>query len=823
LGNFMNTKVARFVRLAIAVSAAPLLVNAQEPSTDEGMLEEIVVTAQKREESLRDVPLSVEAVSGDKLADFGIVRLDDLKAYVPNLQMTETGIANNIYIRGIGSGLNQGFEQSVSMYMDGIYRGRGHQSRMPFLDLARVEVLRGPQPILFGKNAVAGAINMVAAQPTKEFEGSARASYDVENHETLANVVFSGPLTDTFGARVALYHRNANGYVANATLNRDEPKRNEFAGRVILAGDITDALDVSLRVEAGKYDTDGRQIEIFGETPISTGALAPLSLTYSQIIGGTVPGFITQGRSASALNNTIDHVRSSTGDRSNTKNFESALTFNYLLPGDVTMTSVTGYSNYNMDELCDCDFTGATIFNAGIAEEYDQYSQELRFTSPTTGNFSWIAGLFYQRYELDETDYLHVPSNSLVMSVLAQNPALGPNAPTRAASASLFSNAVNPRVFLQNSKLYSAFAQGTWNLSDMFSITAGARLSKENKEGARTTTLTRGIGGIDLTASAATGLRPLVAPLFNSILGIVPHSVAGSRSESNFSPLVNFQYRFNPESMLYLSLSRGFKSGGFDARSNKPPPPIVPIVNPPPATANTGTFEFEDERATTVELGVKSAVGGTADFNANVFFTDYKDLQTSAFDGAIGFNVGNGSAEVKGLEVEGRWRATPAFMLTGSLAYLDFEWKKYFGQCYFGLAPIAAGQPGAGNCNYAGSTNQLAPKFTGVLGANYKWNVGDNLGVNFGVDLLRSSKYLQSLTLDPANTQSAYTKVNARLALAGAEDRWELALIGRNLTDKTTVSYAGDTPLAQRLFQARSYYGFVDPPRSVAIEARVKF
>jgi iron complex outermembrane recepter protein len=344
----------------------------------------------------------------------------------------------------------------------------------------------------------------------------------------------------------------------------------------------------------------------------------------------------------------------------------------------------------------------------------------------------------------------------------------------------------------------------------MFSITAGARLSKENKEGARTTTLLRGIGGPDLRASAPASLQPFVLPLFNSVLGIVPHSVAGSRSESNFSPLVNFQYRVNPESMLYLSLSRGFKSGGFDARSNKP-------------VASGGTFEFEDERATTVELGVKSAVGGTAEINANVFTTKYKDLQTSAFDGAIGFNVGNGSADVKGLEVEGRWRATPAFMLSGSLAYLDFEWKKYFGQCYFGLAPIAAGQPGAGNCNYAGASNQLAPKFTGVLGANYKWNVGDNLGLNLGVDLLHSAKYLQSLTLDPANTQSAYTKVNARLALAGADEHWELALIARNLTDKTTVSYAGDTPLAQRLFQARSYYGFVDPPRSVAIEARVKF
>ncbi|MEO6185938.1 MAG: TonB-dependent receptor plug domain-containing protein, partial [Steroidobacteraceae bacterium] len=257
----MSFTVNRVVRLAIALSAVPLAVPAQTPAAGDDLLEEIVVTAQKREESLRDVPISVEAVGGDKLADAGIVRLDDLKAYVPNLQMTETGIANNIYIRGIGSGLNQGFEQSVSMYMDGIYRGRGHQSRMPFLDLARVEVLRGPQPILFGKNAVAGAINMVAAEPTKDFEAEARGSYDVENHETMANLVLSGPLSDTFGGRIALYHRNADGYIENATLGRKEPRRNEVAGRVLLTGDFSDALDVSLRVEGGKFDSDGRQIE----------------------------------------------------------------------------------------------------------------------------------------------------------------------------------------------------------------------------------------------------------------------------------------------------------------------------------------------------------------------------------------------------------------------------------------------------------------------------------------------------------------------------------------------------------------------------------
>ena len=288
----MSVMVKRFVRLAIAVSTMPVVmpVHAQSSGTDDTLLEEVVVTAQKREESLRDVPLSVEAVSGEKLVDAGILRLDDLKSYVPNLQMTETGIANNIYIRGIGSGLNQGFEQSVSTYADGIYRGRGHQSRMPFLDLERIEVLRGPQPILFGKNAVAGAVNLIAAHPGKEFEGKMRASHDVENDDTVGNFVLSSPVGDRAGARLAVHYRNAGGYVRNNTLGRDEPVRDEIGARLTLDFDISDAASVSWRTEAGNYETRGRQIEIFGETPISAGPLA--GLRYSQIVAGVAAAFL---------------------------------------------------------------------------------------------------------------------------------------------------------------------------------------------------------------------------------------------------------------------------------------------------------------------------------------------------------------------------------------------------------------------------------------------------------------------------------------------------------------------------------------------------
>jgi iron complex outermembrane recepter protein len=772
-------------------------VQAQQAAAEGVALDEIIVTAQKRQESLQDVPLSVLAVSGDKLAEAGIVRMDDLKAYVPNLQMTETGISNNIYIRGIGSGLNQGFEQSVSAYADGIYRGRGHQSRMPFLDLARIEVLRGPQPILFGKNAVAGAVNLVSARPGDRFEGAVRLSNDFENDDTIGSAMLSGPINDAVGARLAVHYRKADGYVDNLTLSRDEPTRDEYAGRLTFTWKPSDALDFAWRVEGGKYDTGGRQIEIFGETPAPNPAFS--GLTYSQIIaGGSLPligrpNGLPQGTNPTASNNLIDFKRSSNGDTSELKNLESGLIINYQFAGGITLTSTTGYSTYELDEYCDCDFVGATVFNAGVTEDYDQLSQELRFTSPADRTVSWIGGVFYQDYDLDETDYLYVPPNSLAIPVLGLNPLIG-------ANAAVFANAANPRIFSQDSKLWSAFLQATWSVTDSFRLTGGGRYSDEKKNGSRVTTLTNGLGG--------PLINPAFYPLFGAALGIVPHSVSGERSESNFSPLVNAQYDLADNAMVYLSWSRGYKAGGFDARSNKPP-------------SAGGTFEFEDEEATTYELGIKSSPTDSLEINADVFFTDYKDLQTSAFDGAIGFNVGNGTAEVKGAELEVRWQATRQLRLTGSVAYLDFEWTRYSGQCYYDLA--VATVPNRSNCDYAGLTNQLAPEWTGVVGATYSLPLGNSLNLSFAADVMYSASYLTSLTLDPRTEQDAYTKLNARVSLGGVNQQWEVALIGRNLTDETVVGYSGDTPLARNLFGARSYYGFVDMPRGVAVEVSYQF
>lgn len=794
----MRRDLRRAVAMALASTCAVPVALAQSGP----QLEEIVVTAQKREETLREVPISVSATSGDALSDAGVVRLDYLKAYVPNLQVTETGIANNVYVRGIGSGQNQGFEQSVSIYSDGIYRGRGHQSRMPFMDLERIEVLRGPQPILFGKNAIAGAVNMISAKPTDTFEGSVRASYEFETEESVADLVLSGPFSDTFGARLAVRYRESNGYVDNLTLGRGEPQREELSGRLTLAFTPSERFDATLKIEHGSFDVDGRQVEIFGELPAapirrpngttSTPVPGTAGLTYSQILG------LAFNQGPTVANNTLDYRRSSNGDFSYIDMTEAALTLNWRFDG-MTLTSVTGYSEYELDELCDCDFTGASVIVAGLLETYDQFSQELRLASDTDGRLSWIAGLFYQDYDLKAPDYVLIPSTSIIVPLV--NGLAGPGA------GNAMGGTANPRDFQQKSELFAVFAQVSYDLTDAWRVTAGGRWSTEDKSGLRANDLTAGVGGASLPVG-------LIDVLWNNVLGIQRHSISGKRSEDNFSPLVNLQYRFGGNSMAYLSWARGYKAGGYDARSNKLP-------------ANGGSFEYKPEEADSYELGVKFGIGGRAEINAAAFYTDYQDLQTSAFDGQLGFNVGNGSAEVRGLELEGRWQATDQLYLFGSLAYLDFEWKRYDGQCYFNppASILGISQPGriAGNCVFDGFRNNQTPEITAVFGGDFRQPVAGNLEFRLAADVTYTDDFLTSLTLDPGSVQKSYSKVNARISLGRQDRRWEAAIIGRNLTDEKTISFAGEAPLSGSIFSARSYYGFVDLPRTYALELSARF
>ena len=247
-----------FIRsiLSVAIASTAGIVHS-------AVLDEIVVTAQQRAESLQDVPVSVAAVSAEKMSDAGVVDLQGLSEYVPNFTINETGISTTITIRGISSGINPGFEQSVGMYNDGVFYGRGQLARIPMIDMERVEVLRGPQGILFGKNSIAGAVSQITAKPTDEFEGSITALYEPDHGEEDLRLVVSGPLAENLSGRLALLTRDLDGYVKNAFNGQDEQQESEDVIRASLRWDINEDVTANLKVSRSTFDVIGRNLEVY--------------------------------------------------------------------------------------------------------------------------------------------------------------------------------------------------------------------------------------------------------------------------------------------------------------------------------------------------------------------------------------------------------------------------------------------------------------------------------------------------------------------------------------------------------------------------------
>ena len=810
----------KFNRIYAAMLSAGLVSTMTGVHADEPLvLEEILVTAQIRVESLQDVPVSVSAVAGEKLMQAGIDKIEDLQAYVPNLSMSETGIGTNIYIRGIGSGINQGFEQSVGMYVDGVSYGRAQLSRAPFLDLQRVEVLRGPQNILFGKNSIAGALSIITAKPSDEFEGSISALYEPDHKEQVFDVILSGPIAEGFGARLAYRNRTMDGYMQNLTLGTDEPERDEETIRLTFAWEASEDLDLTLKLENGTFDVTGRQIEVVNEMPNSIPGSPFNGLTYSQILVGVF------GQDPSVLNNTADFQRSSNGDSSENETDNITLTANYAL-GEHTLTFISGFLQYEYDENCDCDFTGANVFLVRSQEEYEQFSQEIRFTSGLGGDWEFLGGLFYQTSELDFQDRLTLP-NSILPTVLNLDPRFAGTNP-----GNVLANTAVPRTFTTDTDIFSGFLQATWNLSDSLRLTFGGRYTWEEKDATRTLDITDANGNLlpfDYGIGIIPGQMWGVDAVYDVIFNTTRHNLSDDRSEEKFSPLVNVQYDVSGDIMVYATLSQGSKSGGYDARSNAGlmPVPNTPVVLPttPPISLGgaVGTFEFDDEEAVSFETGAKmTLLDGAGELNVAVFRTEYSDLQVSIFDGRFGFNVGNAAEAIsQGIELDGRYRVTEELTLIGSLAFLDFEFDDYDnGQCNFGEPPSS--QDGV-NCNYDGRTNQYVADWSGTLTADYLIPIGDTLEMRATLDLVFTDDYNPTQTLDPVMQQDGYTKVNARISITNLDNTWELALIGKNLTDEEIITFAGQTPLSGSNFGAPSRYAFYEREQTVAVQAIYRF
>ena len=727
-------------------------------------LEEVIVTAQIREQSLQDVPISVSAIDGEVIEDRSVDNLQSLSASIPNFMVVETQIDTSISIRGVRSGANKGFEQSVPMNFDGVTYPRSQLARTPLVDLERVEVLRGPQPTLFGKNAIGGAVSVTSAKPTEEFEGKFSTSFESEHDESQSLVVLSGPLSDDLLGRLTVSTREMDGWITNQRMKRVEPQRDETYIRGQLAWTDNNDIDYNLKVETADFDSVGYAME----------ALAPQD-GYGLVFAGPI-----------AVETNEDWVRSSgeTFSQNTMDNF--VFTSNIPLDNGGTLTSITSMVEYDSYEVLDVDYVALEILDGtNQTEKYEQTSQEIRYTSPGGEDLDYIVGAYFQSADVDVTDY--VPLGSFL--ALAGPP------------VSMLVGTNWDRLYKQSSEMYSVFGQADINLEGNWRLTVGARYSNEDKDGSRNLTL-------DGTGTALAG-SPMLNVLWAAVLNVGPHNIASSRSESSFDPMVRLSYDLSDNAQMYVSYTEGSKAGGFDIRGNSIPG--TPLVS------SAGGWEFEEENATNIEWGYKMK-SDRASFDFTYFTTEYEDLQTSVFDGVLGFKVGNASAaELDGFEMQGRYLIAEGLEFYGSLASLNYEftdWKN--SQCAYGEVATNGIY-----CDRSGASVILAPEDTANAGFAYETVLSNNwvLDANLNVDY--SSEYFITTNLDKNIKESGYSKVGLVLGLESSDGKWRLSLIGDNLTDERIKVVGGTIPLA-RTFVRLASGGALDGIAYDAIYARPK-
>lgn len=758
---------------------------------DQVALEVIEVTAQKRSENAQETPISMNVLTADDIKEKSIEKIDDLQYTVPNLHMTETGISTQLFIRGIGTGNNQGFEQSVGQYIDGIHYGRQQLLRMPFLDLERIEVLKGPQSIMFGKNSVAGALNLTSAKPSQDTELTLGIQYQPTIGATEVTGMLSGGLTDTLSARLAIRNYTEDGYIENTFKARDETIRDETAARLSIMWEPNDAVNVLFKIEHDEFNGEGRQIEVIKDDPALPGSPIP-GATFSQILSGL-------GHPQAISDNTLNFERQADAQESNTNTLDNAtITANFAL-GDYTLTSVSGFVSYDFVETCDCDYTAAPIFSVFIDESYQQFSQEIRLVSPTGGVFDWLGGLYYQTSELGFDDNIKIPTNSVLG--LMSNGAL-----------SALNGQGAGRNYQLDTDMWSAFFQGRFHFYEDFTLTLGGRFTHEQKSASRVMNIT------DLSTKDITD-SPFSPALFDNVFGIQSeqsplspqgHNLNGSRDENSFTPLLNISYKIDEDIMAYMSATTGFKAGGFDARAN-----------------NIHSWEFEEEDATAYELGLKSLLfNDTLEVNLAFYRTEYDNLQVSQFDGVLGFNVGNAKETVvQGLEVDGRWIIHDGLSMQYGIAYLDHEFTDFTnGNCYSRQVPDGDfGADGNQLCDYTGKSGQFTPKLTATLGFDYFTEI-DFLGFEYfrtTLGLYHSAKQNVDVNLNPLYEINSYNKVDVRVALES--EQWNIALFGKNITDADVLTYVGNNPLSGSTFGTNTFYGFVDRPAVYGIQVNYNF
>lgn len=501
-------------KTSLAITAACLVCLPQGALAQTTILEEIIVTAQKRVENVQDIPVTINVVTGERLNQFGIRDTNDLAASIPGLTIQHTPQnLSQVTVRGLGTGAGgESLDQSVGLFIDGIWAGRIREFQASLFDVERVEVIKGTQTTLLGKNTSLGAISILSRKPSDRLSGYLQADYELEFDSTFLTGAIDIP-TGMGNYRLAFNHVREEGYVNNTATGNEVPEREQDTLRASALFDIGEAGTLLLSYQ---YD----ELEILGDTFApdndATGFIASLDPTAAIGIDGTKRALTSYGNSGDAEDEQ-DSQRF-------TANYEQSL-------GEYQLTALTGWTEYDNERLTDSDFLTVDFLNTAFTSEYEQFSQELRIASPTDGALTYVAGLYY----LDGTlDYTAITDSSFPPPFLLNGLPL---------------DGTNKKIYSQDTEVWSAFGQGTYTISDRWRATLGLRYTDEEKDALWERQRTREGGPLSFI------LADLLAP-------IVPPTPL-NRTETNLDGSINLQFDINDTTMAYASWARGSKSGGF--------------------------------------------------------------------------------------------------------------------------------------------------------------------------------------------------------------------------------------------------------------------
>ncbi|AXQ30652.1 TonB-dependent receptor [Solimonas sp. K1W22B-7] len=751
----------------IPVATQPTPVPAARPRRAQRQIEEIIVTAQKTEQSIQDVPVSITAVNGDFMNEVGAVSIADVAAYIPNLKFSSDNdpALTQISIRGFGtSPLNSGFESSVGYVQDELFLGRAPYITDGMFDIERVEVLRGPQGTLFGKNTTAGVFNVLTKGPTEEFGADLRLSVsDPDERRIEAGV--GGMFASWGGIRLALLDiDHPGGELYNTTRDRPEDRARQQAQRLKLLLKPTEALELELSAQHAQTSAS--------YWPVQLDNLQPSTLAFLRNYDPQADG--------DGYNHRLSHDYDGYLDKdSDTLGLIGRWSIGKLGPvDDLRATLVLGDSEMGVDAAPDLDTSPADIGRIRTTWNYKQQSAELRldgvFNQGLFGlgeRIDFIAGGFYMESHMDQVARVSAGEQLAAYAVTGDAlrqiggttftfplPGLG-------LLAELLSGVIAPVVgddaysvnYLTEVQTLAFFGQATWHLNEHWALTPGLRINREKKQA-------------DMSGVSTCTLPPLC--LMRVALNARDYDAPGlSRDEDDVSPKLSLQYFPSDDLSLFASYTRGYKSGGFNA-----------------ASFDGRNLQFEPENVESWEAGFKSMLlDRSLSLNATVFYSYFDDLQTLAIDGAF-INVANAATAIsQGVEVDAMWYTPLPFLtLMGSLGVLDAHYDSYpNGQ-------PTVNMPSGSVQDLSGKELAFAPKLTASLTPTITVPVR-GLMMQFAVDWLYQGDQYTDIDLDPHTFVPAHSTWSGRVALSHPEGRWSLAIGGSNLTDENYATQVVDT------------------------------